>query len=116
MPFLSSSIEVDNNDLLTEVNGIKLLSMVEENIVSSCTVDDESNSPHVITDHLSDGVTLAITDSTTPEVKDFAVVLCPWTVSMHVSVGLTQAYPTIICLLQCVYKGQVKFEEKKDTK
>ena len=28
----------------------------------------ESNSPHAITDHLSDGVTLAVADSTTPEV------------------------------------------------
>ena len=43
--------------------------MVEENIdYSSCTVDNESNSPHAITDHLSDGVTLAVADSTTPEV------------------------------------------------
>ena len=62
-------MEVDNNGLLTEVNGIKLPSMVEENIdYSSCTVDNESNSPHVISDHLSDGVTLAVADSTTPEV------------------------------------------------
>ena len=69
MPVSSSSMEVDSNDLLTEVNGIKLPSMVEENIdYSSCTVDNESNSPHVITDHLSDGVTLAVADSTTPEV------------------------------------------------
>ena len=37
--------------------------MVEENIDYS--VDNESNSPHVITDH---GVTLAIADSTTPAV------------------------------------------------
>ena len=65
-------MEVDNNDLLPEVNGIKLPSMVEENIDSSCTVDNESNSPHAITDHLSDGVTLAVADSTTPEVdRDF---------------------------------------------
>ena len=42
--------------------------MVEENIDSSCTVDNESNSPHAITDHLSDDVTLAVADSTTPEV------------------------------------------------
>ena len=69
MPVSSSSLEVDNNELLTEVNGIKLPSMVEENIdYSSCTVDNESNSPHAITDHLSDGVTLAVADSTTPEV------------------------------------------------
>ena len=67
MPVSSSSMEVDSNDLLTEVNGIKLPSMVEENIdYSSCTVDNESISPHVITDHLSDGVTLAVADSTTP--------------------------------------------------
>ena len=65
-------MEVDNNELLPEVNGIKLPSMVEENIDSSCTVDNESNSPHAIADHLSDGVTLAVADSTTPEVdRDF---------------------------------------------
>ena len=45
--------------------------MVEENIDSSCTVDNESNSPHVITDHLSDGVTLAVADGTTPEIEGF---------------------------------------------
>ena len=69
-------MEVDNKELLREVNGIKLPSMVEENIdYSSCTVDNESNSPHTITDHLSDGVTLAVADSTTPEVdKEFEKV------------------------------------------
>ena len=51
-------MEVDNNDLLKEVNGIKPPSMVEENIDSSCTVDNKSNSRHAITDHLSDGVTI----------------------------------------------------------
>ena len=63
-------MEVDNNDLLPQVNGLP--SMVEENIDSSYTVDKENNSPHAITDHLSDGVILAIADSTTPEVeRDF---------------------------------------------
>ena len=65
-------MEVDNNGLLTEVNGIKLPSMVEENIdCSSCTVDNKSNLPHVITDHLSDGVTLAVADSITPKMDKF---------------------------------------------
>ena len=64
-------MKVGNSGLLTEVNGIKLPSMVEENIdYSSCTVDNESNSPHTKTDHLSDGVTLAVADSTTPNVVD----------------------------------------------
>ena len=40
--------------------------MVEENIDPSYIVDNESNSPHVITDHLSDVCTLAVADSTTP--------------------------------------------------
>ena len=35
LPVSSSSMEVDNSGLLTEVNGIKLPSMVEENIDSS---------------------------------------------------------------------------------
>ena len=44
LPVSSSPMEVDNKELLTEVNGIKLPSMVEENIdYSSCTVDNESN-------------------------------------------------------------------------
>ena len=69
LPVSSSPMEVDSNDLVTEVNGIKVRSMVEENIdYSSCTVDNKSNSPHAITDHLSDGVTLAVADNTTPEV------------------------------------------------
>ena len=42
--------------------------MVEENIDPSYTVDNESNSPHTITDHLSDVGTLAVADSTTPAV------------------------------------------------
>ena len=58
-------MQVDNNDLVTEVGGIKQPSMVEENIDPSYTVDNESNSPHAITDHLSDGVTLAVADDTT---------------------------------------------------
>ena len=95
-------MEVDN---LTEVNGFKLPSMVEENIDSSCTVDNESDSPHAITDHLSDGVTLAVADSTTPEVdRDFERV--------QVQPKMCTSY---ICLV-CVYEGQVKFKEKRDTK
>ena len=39
LPGSSSSMEIDNNDLLTEVTEIKLPYMVEENIdYSSCTV------------------------------------------------------------------------------
>ena len=69
LPVSSSSVEVDNKELLTDINGIKLPSMVDENIdYSSYTEDNESNSPHAITDHLLDGVTLAVADSTTPEV------------------------------------------------
>ena len=68
---------------------------------SSCTVDNESNSPHTITDHLSDDVTLAVADSTTPEVdRDFEKV---W------------EQLNIICSL-CVYEGQIKFKEKRDVK
>ena len=96
-------MEVDNNELSTEVNGIKLPSIVKENIDSSCTVDNESNSPHTITDHLSDGVTLAVADSTTPEVdRHFDNV---------------QVQPKcMILFVYCVYEGQVKFKEKRDTK
>ena len=35
---------------------------------ASCTVDNESDSLHATTDDISDGVTLAAADSTTPEV------------------------------------------------
>ena len=48
--------------------------MVEENIDYS--VDNKSNSLHVITDHLSDGVTLAIADSTTPAVDRDSEKVC----------------------------------------
>ena len=70
LPVSSSSIDSDKNDLVTEVDGVKSLSVVEERIDSSCTVDNEIDSPHVTTDGTTDGVTLAAADSTTPEVVD----------------------------------------------
>ena len=80
-----------------------LPSMVEENIdYSSCTVDNESNSPHVITDHLSDGVTLAVADSTTPT----------WQTENLKKYGYNH---DTICLL-CVYEGQIKLKKMRDTK
>ena len=45
--------------------------MVEKRVNSPDTVDNESDSPHTTTDDLSDGVTLAAADSTTPEVDTF---------------------------------------------
>ena len=45
------------------------MQLVEKGNDSPCTVDNESNSLHATTtDDLSDGVTLAVADSTTPEV------------------------------------------------
>ena len=74
-----------------------LPSMVEENIdYSSCTVDNESNSPHAITDHLSDGITLAVADSTTPT----------WRTENLKKYGYN--HDTIYLL--CVYEGQIKLK------
>ena len=58
-------MEVDKDDVLKEDDVIGSPPVVEKRINSSCNVDDESDSPH---DDLSDGVTLAAADSTTPEV------------------------------------------------
>ena len=60
----------DKNELVTQVDGVKSPSAVEKRIDSSCTVDDEIDLPHVTTDDITDGVTLAAADSTTPEVVD----------------------------------------------
>ena len=66
LPILSSSLmEVDKDDVLKEDDVIGSPPVVKKRINSSCKVDDESDSPH---DDLSDGVTLAAADSTTPEV------------------------------------------------
>ena len=65
LPVLSSSMDIDKNELVTEVDGVKSLSVVEERIDSSCTVDNEIDPPHVTTDDITDGVTLAAADSTT---------------------------------------------------
>jgi len=64
-----SSMEVDKNDVLTEVDGIiESISVVERRNDSPCAVDNESNSLHAKTTvDLSDGVTLAVVDSTTSE-------------------------------------------------
>jgi len=63
-----SSMEVDKNDVLTEVDGIESKSIVERRNDSPCAVDNESNSLHAkTTDDLSDDVTLAVADSTTSE-------------------------------------------------
>ena len=48
-----------------------LSAVVEKWINSPNTVDNESDSPHTTTDDLSDGVTLAAADNTTPEVDTF---------------------------------------------
>jgi len=62
-------MEVAKNDVLTEVDGIKSKSIVERKNDSPCAVDNESNSLHAkTTDDLSDGVTLAVADSTTSEI------------------------------------------------
>ena len=46
--------------------------MVEKNIdYRSCTVNNKSNLPHAITNHLSDGVTLAVTDRIIPKMDKF---------------------------------------------
>lgn len=62
MPIPSSSLmEVDEDDAHDVIGSPPV---VEKRINSPCTVDNESDSPH----DLSDGVTLAAADSTTPEV------------------------------------------------
>ena len=65
-------MEVDKNDVLTEDDVIGSPSAtVEKRINSPCTVDNGSDSPLATINDLSDGVTLAAADSTTPEVDTY---------------------------------------------
>ena len=52
-------MDIDKNELVTEVDEVKSPSVVEERIDSSCTVYNEIDPPHVTTD------ALAAADSTT---------------------------------------------------
>ena len=61
-------MEVEKNGVLTEVDETGSLCVVEKSTDSSHTVDDESDSHHKTADDLSDDVTLAAADSTSPEV------------------------------------------------
>ena len=63
-----SLMEIDKGDVLAKDNIIGSPSVIEKRMNS---VDNESDSPHATTDDLSDGVTLAAADSTTPEVDTY---------------------------------------------
>ena len=64
-------MEVDKDDVLKEDDVIGSPPVVDKRINSPCTVDDESDSLHATADDLSDGVTFALADSTTPEVDTY---------------------------------------------
>ena len=72
MPVSSLSlIKVDKNDKVDVIGHGS--PMVEKRIDSPCSVDNVQDSPCATSSELSDGVTLAAADSTTPEV-DFEKV------------------------------------------